>query len=90
MGRPKNFFCWMSLRLDLRRYHAANFKVIRQLNRERGLTVFLVEQNAYHALKLAHRGYVMVNGQITLSGPAAELLRRDEIKAAYLEGGTHA
>ncbi len=66
------------------------FKVIRQLNRERGLTVFLVEQNAYHALKLAHRGYVMVNGQITLSGPAAELLRRDEIKAAYLEGGAHA
>jgi branched-chain amino acid transport system ATP-binding protein len=66
------------------------FKVIRKLNRERGLTVFLVEQNAYHALKLAHRGYVMVNGQITLSGPAADLLKREEIKAAYLEGGVHA
>jgi len=66
------------------------FKVIRELNRERGLTVFLVEQNAYHALKLAHRGYVMVNGQITLSGKASELLKRDEIKAAYLEGGVHA
>jgi branched-chain amino acid transport system ATP-binding protein len=66
------------------------FKVIRQLNRERGLTVFLVEQNAYHALKLAHRGYVMVNGQITLSGLAADLLKREEIKAAYLEGGVHA
>jgi branched-chain amino acid transport system ATP-binding protein len=66
------------------------FKVIRDLNRERGLTVFLVEQNAYHALKLAHRGYVMVNGQITMSGKASDLLARDEIKAAYLEGGAHA
>jgi branched-chain amino acid transport system ATP-binding protein len=66
------------------------FKVIRDLNRERGLTVFLVEQNAYHALKLAHRAYVMVNGAITLSGPAQELLRSDEIKSAYLEGGAHA
>jgi branched-chain amino acid transport system ATP-binding protein len=66
------------------------FNVIRELNEKRGLTVFLVEQNAYHALKLAHRGYVMVNGKITLSGNAAELLRREEIKAAYLEGGAHA
>ncbi|MBT3069809.1 ABC transporter ATP-binding protein [Rhodomicrobium sp. Az07] len=66
------------------------FSVIRDLNRRRGLTVFLVEQNAFHALKLAHRGYVMVNGQITMSGPAAELLARDDIKAAYLEGGVHA
>jgi branched-chain amino acid transport system ATP-binding protein len=66
------------------------FSVIRELNEKRGLTVFLVEQNAYHALKLAHRGYVMVNGTITLSGNAAELLRRKEIKAAYLEGGAHA
>jgi branched-chain amino acid transport system ATP-binding protein len=66
------------------------FRVIRDLNQKRGLTVFLVEQNAYHALKLAHRGYVMVNGQITLAGKAADLLKRDEIKAAYLEGGAHA
>ena len=65
------------------------FSVIRELNEKRGLTVFLVEQNAYHALKLAHRGYVMVNGKITLSGNAADLLRREEIKAAYLEGGAH-
>jgi branched-chain amino acid transport system ATP-binding protein len=65
------------------------FSVIRDLNEKRGLTVFLVEQNAYHALKLAHRGYVLVNGQITLSGKAADLLKRDEIKAAYLEGGAH-
>jgi len=65
------------------------FSVIRDLNRKHGLTVFLVEQNAFHALKLAHRGYVMVNGQITMSGPARELLARDDIKAAYLEGGAH-
>jgi len=63
------------------------FDAIKMLNRESGLTVFLVEQNAYHALKLAHRGYVMVNGQITLSGSGDELLDRPEIKSAYLEGG---
>ena len=63
------------------------FQVIRDLNRERGLTVFLVEQNAYHALKLAHRGYVMVNGRITMSGTGRELLAREDVKAAYLEGG---
>ncbi len=65
------------------------FSVIEQLNREQGLTVFLVEQNAYHALRLAHRGYVMVNGQITMSGTGQELLHREEIRAAYLEGGAH-
>jgi branched-chain amino acid transport system ATP-binding protein len=63
------------------------FGAIRQLNTEEKLTVFLVEQNAFHALKLAHRGYVMVNGKITLSGTGAELLNRSEVKAAYLEGG---
>ncbi len=63
------------------------FQVIRELNRERGLTVFLVEQNAYHALKLAHRGYVMVNGEIAMSGTGRELLAREDVKAAYLEGG---
>ncbi|MGO9546640.1 MAG: ABC transporter ATP-binding protein [Rhodomicrobium sp.] len=66
------------------------FSVIRDLNRTRGLTVFLVEQNAFHALKLAHRGYVMVNGKITMSGKASDLLKREEVKAAYLEGGAHA
>jgi branched-chain amino acid transport system ATP-binding protein len=65
------------------------FGVIRDLNRTQGLTVFLVEQNAYHALKLAHRGYVMVNGLITMSGTGAELLARPEIRSAYLEGGAH-
>ncbi|GAA4526830.1 ABC transporter ATP-binding protein [Chelativorans composti] len=63
------------------------FEAIRDLNRNEGLTVFLVEQNAYHALKLAHRGYVMVNGRITMSGTGMELLRREEVRAAYLEGG---
>jgi branched-chain amino acid transport system ATP-binding protein len=63
------------------------FDAIRELNRAEKLTVFLVEQNAFHALKLAHRGYVMVNGVITLSGTGKELLERPEVKAAYLEGG---
>jgi branched-chain amino acid transport system ATP-binding protein len=63
------------------------FKVIRQLNESHGLTVFLVEQNAYHALKLAHRGYVMVNGEIAMSGTGRELLASQEVKSAYLEGG---
>jgi branched-chain amino acid transport system ATP-binding protein len=65
------------------------FKVIADLNAKHGLTVFLVEQNAYHALKLAHRGYVMVNGQITMSGTGRELLAREDVKSAYLEGGRH-
>ena len=65
------------------------FEVIRELNESQGLTVFLVEQNAFHALKLAHRGYVMVNGKITMSGTGAELLKREEVRAAYLEGGRH-
>jgi branched-chain amino acid transport system ATP-binding protein len=63
------------------------FKVIRELNESHGLTVFLVEQNAYHALKLAHRGYVMVNGEIAMSGTGRELLASQEVKSAYLEGG---
>ena len=63
------------------------FGVIRDINREQGVTVFLVEQNAYHALRLAHRGYVMVNGQITLSGSGRDLLANAQVRAAYLEGG---
>ncbi len=63
------------------------FGVIRDINRAQGVTVFLVEQNAYHALRLAHRGYVMVNGQITLSGSGRDLLANAEVRAAYLEGG---
>jgi branched-chain amino acid transport system ATP-binding protein len=63
------------------------FAAIRALNERDRLTVFLVEQNAFHALKLAHRGYVIVNGEITLSGSGRELLARPEVRAAYLEGG---
>jgi branched-chain amino acid transport system ATP-binding protein len=63
------------------------FNVIKELNRTEGLSVFLVEQNAFHALKLAHRGYVMVNGVITMQGTGQELLARPEVRAAYLEGG---
>lgn len=62
------------------------FGAIRQLNAETGLTVLLVEQNAFQALRLAHRGYVLVNGAVTMAGPGAELLARPEIRAAYLEG----
>jgi branched-chain amino acid transport system ATP-binding protein len=63
------------------------FDVIRALNRDEKLTVFVVEQNAYHALRLAHRGYVMVNGQVTMSGTGRGLLEKPEVRAAYLEGG---
>ncbi len=66
------------------------FNVIRELNEEQGLTVFLVEQNAHHALKLADRGYVMVNGSISMAGTGEELLSREDVRAAYLEGGGQA
>ena len=65
------------------------FEAIRVLNRDEGLTVFLVEQNAFAALKLSDRGYVMVNGKVTMSGPSKELLSNPEVRAAYLEGGHH-
>ena len=65
------------------------FEVIKDVNRTDGMTIFLVEQNAYHALKLAHRAYVMVNGVITMSGTGKELLTNPQVKAAYLEGGHH-
>jgi len=63
------------------------FDVIRELNERDGMTVFLVEQNAYHALRLAHRGYVMVTGTITMSGTGKELLADSQVRSAYLEGG---
>jgi branched-chain amino acid transport system ATP-binding protein len=65
------------------------FEVIADINQREKLTVFLVEQNAFHALRLAHRGYVMVNGLITLSGTGRELLAMPAVRAAYLEGGAH-
>lgn len=63
------------------------FSVIREINERDRVTVFLVEQNAYHALRLAHRAYVMANGKIVLSGSGKELLANEEIRKAYLEGG---
>jgi branched-chain amino acid transport system ATP-binding protein len=63
------------------------FRAIGEINREQGMTIFLVEQNAYHALRLAHRGYVMANGRVVLSGTGAELLANPDVRAAYLEGG---
>ncbi|KGD99918.1 MULTISPECIES: ABC transporter ATP-binding protein [Rhizobium/Agrobacterium group] len=65
------------------------FEAIKKLNQEEGLTVFLVEQNAFAALKLSDRAYVMVNGKVTMSGPGRELLANPEVRAAYLEGGRH-
>ncbi|MDE1157903.1 MAG: ABC transporter ATP-binding protein [Neorhizobium sp.] len=65
------------------------FEAIKMLNKEEGLTVFLVEQNAFAALKLSDRAYVMVNGKVTMSGSGKELLSNPEVRAAYLEGGRH-
>jgi len=63
------------------------FDAIRTLNATDRMTVFLVEQNAHHALRLAHRGYVMVTGEIALSGTGRDLLDNEDVRAAYLEGG---
>jgi len=63
------------------------FEVIREVNEQQKMTVFIVEQNAFHALKLAHRGYVMQTGQIALTGTGRELLADPQVRAAYLEGG---
>jgi len=62
-------------------------EVIREINERQKMTVFLVEQNAHHALRLAHRGYVMQTGRIMLSGTGHELLANPEVRAAYLDGG---
>ena len=63
------------------------FHVVAEINQKQGVTVFLVEQNAFHALRLAHRAYVMVTGEITLTGTGQELLANEDVQAAYLEGG---
>jgi branched-chain amino acid transport system ATP-binding protein len=64
------------------------FKIIADISAA-GTTIFLVEQNAHQALKIAHRGYVIANGRIVLSGSGADLLADEEVRAAYLEGGGH-
>lgn len=60
------------------------FEIIKQINNENNTTIFLVEQNANQALHIADRGYVMETGEITLSGPAQELLDNQDIQKAYL------
>ena len=63
------------------------FQTIRELNEDHGMTILLIEQNAHHALRAAHRGYVLQHGQITMSGTGRDLLASAEVRAAYLEGG---
>lgn len=65
------------------------FHALAVINRELGLTVLLAEQDAHHALKLASRAYVMVTGNVNLSGRSADLLADPKVRAAYLEGGRH-
>ncbi|MGD1152660.1 MAG: ABC transporter ATP-binding protein [Syntrophales bacterium] len=60
------------------------FDIIKKINAESRTTIFLVEQNAHMALKVAHRGYVMENGRITLEGSADTLLHNEDVKKAYL------
>ncbi len=62
------------------------FAVLREINQSSGTTIFLVEQNAYHALRLCHRGYVLANGLVTLEGTGSELLANPAVQAAYLGG----
>ena len=63
------------------------FQTIRELNEDHGMTILLIEQNAHHALRAAHRGYVLQHGQITMAGTGRDLLASAEVRAAYLEGG---
>ena len=63
------------------------FVSIKNINKEKNVTIFLVEQNAKKALELADRAYVLVNGKVTIKGPGRELLKNKDIQAAYLEGG---
>jgi branched-chain amino acid transport system ATP-binding protein len=63
------------------------FRAIVEINRTEGLTILLVEQNAYQALRIAHRAYVLSTGRVVMQGSGAELLANPEVRAAYLEGG---
>jgi branched-chain amino acid transport system ATP-binding protein len=63
------------------------FAAIVEINRNRGVTILLVEQNAYQALKIAARGYVLATGRVVLEGTGRQLLANPDIRAAYLEGG---
>ncbi|GGP19780.1 ABC transporter ATP-binding protein [Silvimonas iriomotensis] len=66
------------------------FRIIKELNEAWGMTILLVEQNAHHALRVAHRGYVLQHGAIVLAGSGKELLENPQVRAAYLESGAHA
>jgi branched-chain amino acid transport system ATP-binding protein len=59
------------------------FRVIREIN-EQGITILLVEQNVFHALSIAHKAYVLENGQVIMEGSAKEVLENPDIKVAYL------
>ena len=63
------------------------FLSIKNINKEKNVTIFLVEQNAKKALEIADRAYVLVNGKVTIKGSGQELLKNKDIQAAYLEGG---
>ena len=63
------------------------FVSIKNMNKEKNVTIFLVEQNSKKALELADRAYVLVNGKVTIKGSGQELLKNKDIQAAYLEGG---
>ena len=63
------------------------FLAIKNINKEKKVTIFLVEQNAKKALELADRAYVLVNGKVTIQGSGQELLKNQDIQEAYLEGG---
>ena len=63
------------------------FIAIRNINKQKKVTIFLVEQNAKKALELADRAYVLVNGKVTIKGSGKDLLKNKDIQAAYLEGG---
>jgi branched-chain amino acid transport system ATP-binding protein len=63
------------------------FGIIRRLNRELGITMLLVEQNARMALKAADYGYIMENGKVVLDGTAADLADNEDVKEFYLGGG---
>jgi branched-chain amino acid transport system ATP-binding protein len=67
----------------------AVFRAIREINTRLGTAVLLVEQNANMALAIAHRGYVLETGRVTLAGSAADLLNNPDVRRAYL-GGTRA
>ena len=60
------------------------FEIIKMINAERKTTIFLVEQNAHMALKIAHKGYVLQNGRIKIEDSAENLLANEEVRKAYL------